>query len=147
MIGRQKCQRPGCLLCWLPVNPATLIRQIERYLGSRGVEICSRPFQIEAPSAGGLVRLNGRSLVVVDSKAPVMERLMALAEALCALDYEPTLLPPDVQSIVLKAHAKRRWKRRRLMGRRKVFKPLWLQSKILSRKPGLRACSREDNEP
>jgi len=126
------------------VNPATLIRRIERYLKSRGVEVCSKPFQIEAPSAGGLVKVNGRSLVVVDSKAPEVERLMALAEALCALEYEPALLPPGVQSIVVRAHAKLRWKRRRLMGKRKVFKPLWLQSKILSRKPGLHACRRED---
>ena len=128
------------------VNPSMLIRQIERYLRSRGVEICARPFQIEAPSAGGLVKLNGRSLVIVDGKAFVVERLMALAEALCALDYEPALLPPDVRSIVVKARAKRRWKRRRLMGKRKVFKPLWLQSKILSRKPGLHACRRETSE-
>jgi hypothetical protein len=128
------------------VDPAVLIKQIERYLRSRGIEICAKPFQIDAPSAGGLVKLNGRSLVVVDSKAPDVERLMALAEALCALECEPALLPPDVQSIVVKAHAKRRWRRRRLVGARNFAKPLWLQSKILSRRPGLHTCPSNDNE-
>lgn len=128
------------------MDTAALIKTIERYLRSRGIEICAKPFQIEAPSAGGLVKLNGRALVVVDSKAPDVERLMALAEALCALDCEPALLPPDVQSIVVRAHARRRWKRRRLVGKRNFVKPLWLQSMILSRRPELHNCPSNDNE-
>jgi hypothetical protein len=129
-----------------PVDPPALIKKIEGYLRSRGIEICAKPFQIEAPSAGGLVKLNGRALVVVDSKAPDVERLMALAEALCALEFEPALLPPEVQSIVVKVNARRRWKRRRLVGKRNLVKPLWLQSKILSRRPGLHICPSNDNE-
>lgn len=128
------------------VDPTALIRQIERYLRSRGIEICSKPFQSNLLSAGGLVKLNGRSVVIVDGKAPDVERLMALAEALCALDLEPTELPSAVQSVVVKAHARRRWRRRRLVGKRNLVKPLWLQSKILSRRPGLRACPSNDNE-
>ncbi len=128
------------------MDPAALIKQIEHYLRSRSIEICSKPFQVVAPSAGGLVKLHGRSLVVIDSKASDIERLMALAEALCALDLEPTELPVAVQSVVVKVHAKRRWRRRRLVGKHHFVKPLWLQSKLVSRRPGLHRCSDNDNE-
>ncbi len=130
----------------VPVDPPALIKKIELYLRSRGIEICAKPFHMEAPSSGGLVKINGRALVVVDSKAPDVERLMALAEALCALDCEPALLPAEVQSIVVKAHARRRWKRRRMVGKRSFGKPLWLQSMILSRRPELHNCPSNDNE-
>lgn len=128
------------------MNPAALIEQIEGYLSSLGVEICSKPFQGASASAGGLVKLKGRTLVVVDSKAPQVERLMVLADALCGLDCEPASLSPDVQRVVAKASAKRRWRRKRLVGRANLPKPLWLQSRLLSKSPGLRACRRNDPE-
>ncbi len=74
------------------MNPAALIEQMETYLLSRGIRVCSKPFQAKSTSAGGLVKLEGRTLVVLDSMAPPVERLMVLAEALCSLDYEPALL-------------------------------------------------------
>ena len=141
-IARQGCMMAPGLLSSAVVNPATLIEQMENYLSLLGVEVCSKPFQVTSVSAGGLVKLNGRTLVVVDSKAPQVERLMVLADALCGLDCEPTLLPPEVQRIVAKAKAKRRWRRKRLIGRANVPKPLWLQSRLLSKSPGLRACRR-----
>ena len=144
--GPGKCTMALGLLCYLVVNPAPLIEQIEDYLSSLGVQVYSTPFQVKSISAGGLVKLNGRTLVVVDSRAPQVERLMVLADALCGLDCEPASLSADVQRLLSKARSKRRWRRRRLVGRVTMPKPLWLQSRLLSRSPGVHACRRNDQE-
>ncbi len=122
------------------VNPSTLIEQIETYLSSLGVPICCKPFHANGICSGGLVKLNGRMLVVVDSAAPQVERLMVLADALGCLGIQPEGLPEEVRRWVAKACAKRQWRRKRLLGRLSVAKPLWLQSRLVSRSPGLRAC-------
>lgn len=122
------------------MNPAALIEQMETYLLSRGIRVSSKPFQARSTSAGGLVKLEGRTLVVLDSMAPPVERLMVLAEALCSLDYEPALLPSEVRRAVKKASAKRSWRHRRLVVKLGLTKPPWLQSQLVSRSPGLRAC-------
>jgi hypothetical protein len=119
-----------------------LIEQIESCLSSLGIEVCAKPFHSTSSSAGGLVKLRGRTLVVVDGGAPQVERLMVLADALCGLDCEPSLLSPDAQRIVAKARARRRWRRKRLVGKSSLPKTLWLQSRLLSKHPGLRACRR-----
>jgi hypothetical protein len=95
-------------------------------------------------TSGGLVKLNGRMLVVVDSEAPESERLLVLADALSCLGVKPEVLSEEVQRIVKKARAKRRWRRKRVFGRVGEVKPLWLQSRLVSRTPGLRACKGND---
>lgn len=132
------------LLCWPAVDPAALIEQIESYLLSRGVPICCKPFHTSGMSSGGLVKLNGRMLVVVDSEAPQGVRLMVLADALSCLGVQPDVLSEEVQRIVAKARAKRLWRRKRVLGRLGVTKPLWVQSRLVSRRPGLRACKGND---
>jgi len=126
------------------VNPSALIEQIETYLSLLGVPICCKPFHANGTSSGGLVKLNGRILVVVDSAAPQVERLMVLADALSCLGIQPEVLPEEVRRLVVKARAKRQWRRKRLLGRISVAKPLWLQSRLVSRSPGLRACKGND---
>ncbi len=128
------------------VNPAALIEQIERYLFSRGVRGASRPFQTGNGIAGGLVKLKGRPLVVVDSSAPQVERLMVLADVLCSLDIELDALPMEVRRVVAKARTRRRWLRARLVGRVNLKSPFWLHSRPLVRSPGLRACKGNDPE-
>lgn len=126
------------------VNPAALIEQIERYLFSRGVRVAARPFQGANGIAGGLVKLKGRPLVVVDSSAPQVERLMVLADVLCSLNIELASVSMEVRRVVAKARARRRWLRCRLVGRINLNNPIWLQSTRLVRSPGLRACKGND---
>ena len=126
------------------MNPLALIEQIETYLSSLGVPICCKPFHANGICSGGLVKLNGRMLVVVDSAAPQVERLMVLADALSCLGVQPEVLSEEVRRVVAKARAKRHWRRKRLLGRLSAAKPLWLQSRLVSRNPGLRACKGND---
>ncbi len=142
--GIAMCHKARGLLCWPTVNPSSLIEQIEAYLSSRGVPVCCKPLHAQGIVSGGLVKLNGRILVVVDSAAPQVERLMVLADALGRLGIDPGALSEDVRCLVTKARAKRLWRRKRLLGRLGGAKPLWLQSRLVSRSPGLRACKGND---
>lgn len=128
------------------VNPAALVRQIEAYLSSRGVPVCARPFQVASLNSGGLVKINGRAVVLLNSAAPPVERLMALADALCSLDFEPESLSIEVKRLVSKALAKRRWRRRQLVGARRRNNLLWLRSRLVLQRPGLRACEANDRK-
>jgi hypothetical protein len=129
------------------VTPVAMIQQMERLLSSRGVKVSARPIQSSNGIAGGLVKLKGRPLVVIDSSAPQVEQLMVLAEVLCSLDFELALLPTDVRRIVVKARAKRRWRLARLTGRARDHRRSWTQLRLVTFGPGLRACKDHDAKP
>jgi hypothetical protein len=109
-------------------------------LSEQGVRLSARPFQTASTVAGGAVKLGGRSFVIIDSGAPIVEQMMALAEAICALGIEPAELSREARLVVAKAHARRRWRRKRLVGRALKNKALWFRARPASISPGLRAC-------
>jgi hypothetical protein len=109
-------------------------------LSVHGVRLSTRPFQSVATVAGGAVKVGGRVLVIIDSGAPAVEQLMALAEAICSLGIEPSGLSREARLVVAKARARRRWRRTRLVGRSLTNKMLWFGARQSSMSPGLRTC-------
>lgn len=89
------------------------------------VGLSSRPFQSASPSAGGAVKVGGKTIVIVDGGAPVVEQLVALAEAVCALSLESSLLSLDARSFVEHVRSRRHWRRKRLLGLRASGKMVW----------------------
>jgi hypothetical protein len=123
-----------------PVNPRALIDELVEVLSVKGVRLSSRPFQSASTVAGGAVKLAGQVFVVIDSGAPIVEQAMALAEAICSLGIEPGVLSREARLIVAKAYARRRWRRKRLVGRALTNKVLWFRARQSAASPVLSAC-------
>lgn len=126
------------------VTPRATIEEMALILARHGVRVSFRPFHSVSTVAGGVVKLGAQSLVVINGAAPIVEQLMALAEALCSLDIELALLPHEIALLVAKAHARRRWRRRRLLGLSSRNKLMWQLSRSSTRYPGIHACKRND---
>jgi hypothetical protein len=122
------------------VNPRALIDELTGVLSVQGVRLSSRPFQSASTVAGGAVKVAGHAFVILDSGAPIVEQVMALAEAICSLGIDPSVLSREARLIVAKAYARRRWRRKRLVGRALTNKALWFRSRQGAASPGLRAC-------
>src|SRR5512142_310508 len=122
------------------VNPRAMIDWLVGVLSVQGVRLSSRPFQSASTVAGGAVKLAGQAFVIVDSGAPIVEQVMALAEAICSLGIEPSGLSREARLVVAKAYARRRWRRKRLVGRALTNKALWFRARQSTASPGLRAC-------
>ncbi len=52
------------------------------------------------PGAGGLCKVNGKSVLLLNSKASLVERTYALAEALRPLDLASLEMDPEVRSFL-----------------------------------------------
>jgi hypothetical protein len=109
-------------------------------LSHHGVRLSSRPFHSAGTVAGGVVKLGGRVLVVIDSAAPAVEQLMAMAEVICSLGIEFSSLSSEARQVVERARARRRWRRKRLLGRAACNQSIWQSSRLSLRSPGVRAC-------
>lgn len=122
------------------MNPRVLIDEMASLLSEQGVRLSARPFQSASTMAGGAVKLAGKAFVIIDSGAPLVEQLMALAEAICSLGMDPMGLSREARLLVAKVHARRRWRRKRLVGRALKNKALWFRARTEPTSPGLRAC-------
>ena len=62
--------------------------------------------------AGGLVRLKGRPIVIVDDGAPIVDRIAALADVLVAVPLPIVVLSPEAKVALARARLRRRRARR-----------------------------------
>ncbi len=104
------------------------------------------PFQLAVTRrSGGLVWLRGKAVVVVDATAPLVDRVAAVADALCGLELDPLGLTTEARRAIGIARARRRRELQRVMG--PFTKPDRHNVQPLVRsKPGLRRCDDEDDE-
>ena len=65
-----------------------------------GVEVKLCALRGFHPGAGGLCKINGKSLVILNTKASPVERSYALAEALRALDLSRLEMDPELRSFL-----------------------------------------------
>ncbi len=91
--------------------PGDQLKELLELAQAHDLEVRSAPFARPGRSAGGLCLLRGRRLVLLDSGAPLVEQVGALAEALMdALGPQaaiPTASPAIQQALA--AAARRRW--------------------------------------
>jgi hypothetical protein len=65
-----------------------------------GVEVRSEPFETPAAAAGGLCVVRGENLVLIDQRAPLVDRVRALARALVELESESVYMAPEARELV-----------------------------------------------
>ncbi|MBI5536658.1 MAG: hypothetical protein HY898_28320 [Deltaproteobacteria bacterium] len=82
--------------------------QLEALLFRLGIPVRCEPFDArlfgDLNVQGGLCKLRGSNVVVVDSRAPVADRVGVLAQILASFDLEGVYLPPQIRDLIA-AHA------------------------------------------
>ncbi len=75
------------------MDPEDVLRELEALAGRLGVLVRFEPFDLDL-GKGGLCRLRGRPLVVIDARLPLLDRIAVLSQALACFDLEAVYLPP-----------------------------------------------------
>jgi hypothetical protein len=65
-----------------------------------GIEVRVEPFRGGIRSSGGLCRLRGRALVLIDQRLGAFDRSRALADALSELDVDGVYLTPQARRLI-----------------------------------------------
>jgi hypothetical protein len=83
-----------------PVDPQQLLDELVQAARRLGVEVRSEPFETPAAMGGGLCLVRGAHLVLIDQRAPLVDRLGALARALGNLGSEAVYMAPEARELV-----------------------------------------------
>ncbi len=65
-----------------------------------GIRVRVEPFDTEPVRSGGLCRIHGRDLVILDERGSVPDQVGALAEALAGLEVETVHTLPRVRALL-----------------------------------------------
>ena len=65
-----------------------------------GLRVRIEPFDAASPNAGGVCKLEGRHLVLIDARAGTMDQALALARALSGFDHESVYLAPEARRYI-----------------------------------------------
>jgi hypothetical protein len=65
-----------------------------------GVDVRIEPFETPATLGGGLCVVRGEALVLIDQRAPLPDRLLALARALVELQSETVYMAPEARELI-----------------------------------------------
>lgn len=86
------------------MTPERLHQHLEELLTRLGVDVRSESFDPkmfhDSSTRGGLCRLRNRTVVLVDSRAPLVEQIAVLATAAASLDTESVYVPPAVRDVI-----------------------------------------------
>jgi hypothetical protein len=77
-----------------------LLDELVQAAGRLGVEVRTEPFETPAAMGGGLCVVRGAHLVLIDQRAPLVDRLRALARALGDLESEAVYMTPEARELV-----------------------------------------------
>jgi len=77
-----------------------LFDDLLRAAKSLGVAIRVEPFETPPAAGGGSCILRGESLILLDARAPLPERITAMARALSELDSEALFMTPAAREAV-----------------------------------------------
>jgi hypothetical protein len=97
------------------VTPAEILSELEKLALRLGVHVRFEAFDARSAAKGGLCRLRGEPLIVLDVGLPVLDKIGILSDALARFDLEAIYLPPVLRS---------RFERRRRSTRGPVLAPL-----------------------
>jgi PhzF family phenazine biosynthesis protein len=70
-----------------------MLAELEKLAGRIGVEVRFESFDPKSRGKGGLCRVHGAPLVVVDERLTVLEKIGILSEALACFDLQPMFVP------------------------------------------------------
>lgn len=87
------------------VTPEEAIRALSDVAAQVGVEVRIERFELALAGKGGLCRVEGRPLILVDAKLGVLEQAGVIGGALAAIDLGQVRIPRDVGAFVRTGHA------------------------------------------
>ena len=82
------------------MDPQQLLDELVQAAARLGVEVRTAPFETPAAMGGGLCIVRGAHLVLIDQRAPLVDRLRALARALGDLGSEAVYMAPEARELV-----------------------------------------------
>jgi hypothetical protein len=88
------------------VDAQHLLDELVQAAKRLGVEVRSEPFETPAAMGGGLCVVRGEHLVLIDQRAPLADRLRALARALGDLGSEAVYMVPEARELVDQSRAR-----------------------------------------
>jgi hypothetical protein len=74
-----------------------MLRELSELARRLGVGLRFEPFEGSGGRRGGLCRLRGQAVIVVDEALPVVDQVEVLAGALATFDLEKVYLPPQLR--------------------------------------------------
>lgn len=96
---------PGALFSYDPwVSPEEAIRALSEVAARAGVEVRIEPFALALSGKGGLCRIEGRRVVLVDARLSVLEQAGVIGEALGEVDLGDIEIPAAVCAYVRTGH-------------------------------------------
>jgi hypothetical protein len=92
------------------VNPERLLDELVGAARKLGVDVRIETLRVPVHHAtGGLCRLRGKPVVLLDNRSPMLDRVLTLAEALGSLAQasEQVYMAPEARELIENARAKR----------------------------------------
>ena len=84
-----------------PASEQILLGQLEEVADKLGVGIrCEKINVEESNSLGGLCRVQGEYIIIIDSRATIKEKIQVLAEALRHFDLEGIYIKPKIRQLL-----------------------------------------------
>lgn len=77
-----------------------LFDELLRAAEKLGVEVRIEPFETPAPKGGGLCVVRGERLVLIDQRAPLLDHILVLAQALSELGSETVCMAPKARELI-----------------------------------------------
>jgi hypothetical protein len=86
------------------VTPDEAVRALTDLAARAAVEVRVERFEHPLAGKGGLCRIDGALVVLVDAKLGALEQAGVIAEALAELDLEGVTVPPELEAYVRTGH-------------------------------------------
>jgi hypothetical protein len=88
-----------------------LIDELSSVALKLGLEVRVEPFATPGRSAGGLCRIRGRLVVLIDASAGLLEQAASLAEALGTFELEGVYMAPEARRFIEQRREHDEWHR------------------------------------
>jgi hypothetical protein len=93
------------LFSYVPgVSPEEAIRALSEVAIRASIEVRIEPFALALSGKGGLCRIDGRLVVLVDAKLSALEQAGVIGEALGEVDLEGLAIPAAVEAYLRTGH-------------------------------------------
>ncbi len=89
------------------MDESTIIRQLEELAVKFGLQIRYEPIRIDdnlSTVPGGMCRLRGDNVLIINSNATVRDKINTLAEAVKNFDLDGVYILPVIRELLEKAH-------------------------------------------
>lgn len=99
--------REGAATANVEMDDQHLFEELLRGAEQLGITVRMEPFETPATAGGGSCVLRGDRIILIDTQAPLRERLGALARALAELETDTIFMVPEARAAVEAMRASR----------------------------------------